>query len=449
MSEWIASNASSSGRVGYMLRMYPRFSQTFVANEIAELERQGLEVSVASLRKPTDGVFHESFCRVKARAHYFPETHHGQLRACLREQWNSFRRNPRSYREAVRVVRSDATAEWYDLGRAVNILRWAKKERVGHVHVHFGTSEATVALLANLLGGLSYSLTLHAFDIFRDNVDRPLLAKKINHSRFTVTVSEFNKRYMVENLPGVDPDKIRVNYNGIDLERFVRGWRWPSKAAEGPVEPPSVFALGRLIEKKGFIDLVRAIRRLRDEGLAIRCRIAGSGPEDERLQREIDRSNLQGLVELIGPINEQRVHELMHNSHCFALPCIQAKDGNIDALPTVLLEALACGCPVVTTRLSGNPEIVEDRVSGILVDPGDEAGLARAIRELVLDRELAARFAIAGRHRAEERFDVRHNVAVMRDWLTQAASVAKRNGRAPAVAKHCLPALAPAVEQAL
>ncbi|RME38023.1 MAG: colanic acid biosynthesis glycosyltransferase WcaL, partial [Planctomycetota bacterium] len=396
-------------RVGYLLRMYPRFSQTFVANEIHALEQQGVEVRILSLRKPDDGVFHEAACRVKARAEYVPECPHGRRGRVLRSHWKWLRRSPGRYAAAASLIRHDAHAQRYDLTRAIELLRWVKKNDIDHVHVHFGTSEATVALAAHLLGGLSYSLTLHAFDIFRDNVDRALLARKINHSRFTITVSRFNKTFMERSLPGVDAEKIRVHYNGILLDRFA--------LQERIDEGPSVFALGRLIEKKGFIHLIRAIGRLRDEGLIVRCRIGGDGRERDRLAAEIDRLHLDGQVELLGSIPESTVREWMRRSSCFALPCVEARDGNVDALPTVLLEALALGCPIVTTRLSGNPEIVEDEVSGLLVDPGDEAALAAAIRRLVLNRDEADTFVRNGRKRAEALFDIRKNAAVMREWF--------------------------------
>jgi glycosyltransferase involved in cell wall biosynthesis len=416
--------------------MYPRFSQTFIANEIAELERQGCEVHILSLRKPTDGVFHEAVCRVKARAEYLPESHHGQWVSLLRSHWNCFRRSPAAFLEALRILRRDATGEWYDLARAVEVLRWVKKKKLDHVHVHFGTSEATVALLAHALGGMPYSITLHAFDIFRDNVNRPLLARKINHSCFTVTVTEFNRRYMLENLPGLVPERVQVNYNGIALDRFA--------VPRAPDEKPLLFSLGRLIEKKGFAHLIRAVARLRDQGLHVRCKIGGTGPDAAALEEMIASLKLESSVELVGALGERGVLELLGRATCFVLPCVQAADGNVDALPTVLLEAQAAGCPVITTRLSGNPEIVEDRVSGLLVEPGDDAALALAIRDVVTDPDLACSLAAGGRRRAEERFDARRNVEVMHEWFRRAGHAAG-HGRRPE--KHAAAPLAVAVGQ--
>ncbi len=409
-------------RVGYLLRMYPRFSQTFIANEIAELERQGCEVHILSLRKPTDGIFHEAACRVKARAEYLSETPHGQWRRILRSYWSHFRRNRRGFTKALRILRTDSTGEWYDLARAVEVLRWAKKKRLDHIHVHFGTSEASVALLAHVLGGISYSLTLHAFDIFRENVNRALLSEKINHSRFTVTVTEFNRRFLMESLPNVAPARVRVNYNGIALDRFG--------LPRVPDERPLIFGLGRLIEKKGFANLIRAVARLRDEGLSVQCKIGGTGPQAGALKELIARKGLESAVELVRALSEGQVVELLRRATCFVLPCVRAADGNVDALPTVLLEAQAAGCPVITTRLSGNPEIVDDRVSGLMVEPGDVVALSEAIRTVVTDAGLARSLALGGRRRAEERFDARRNVGVLHGWFRDACEFAEQSQRA-------------------
>jgi len=429
--------------IGYLLRMYPRFSQTFIVNEILELQRQGLEVKVASLRKPTDGLFHESISRVRGKVHYLPETILSDFGKVRRAGWASLNRRPAAYLRGLVCVLRHAGAGWIDLAQAALLLRWVKKQRIDHVHVHFGTQEATVALLANILGGLSYSLTLHAFDIFIDNVDRRLLARKINASQFTVTVTRFNRRYLAKHIPGVDPDKIRVNHNGIDLDRF--------KAAGRQREPSLLFAVGRLIEKKGFIDLVRAVGRLRDRGLPVHCKIAGDGPERARLEEEIRRAKLASHVELTGPLEQACVRDLMQRATCFALPCVQARDGNVDALPTVLLESLASGCPSVSTRLSGIPEIIEDGLSGLLVPPGDDAALAQAIGRIIQDRSLAQRLAEGGRRRAEARFDVCRNVAVMHDWFcdaTETRLATSKPSRASSVTSLVTPNVTPFVVEA-
>ncbi len=405
-------------RVGYLLRMYPRFSQTFVVNEILELERQGVEVSIASLKKPSDGRFHESISRVQAAVDYIPEHIVESPAKTLRSHWTAGRRQPLRYARALGTTLRFAGTSHTDFRQAAMVLRWARKRKIKHIHVHFGTHEASVAYLACLIGGLSYSQTLHAFDIFRDDVDRRLLTHKINASRFTVTVSEFNRRFLVDQIPGVDPDKVRVNYNGIDLETFS-----PNGAVR---TPDSIVSIGRLIEKKGFIHLVRAVRRLRDRGVEATCTIVGDGRDKDKLKKEIKALKLRGAITLVGSLNQDQVRSLLTRSACLALPCVEAADGNMDALPTVLLEGLACGCPCISTKVSGVPEIIENEASGLLVAPSDDAALSDALARVLQSPELHRNLATGGRRRAERLFDVRQNVARMKDWFADVLSAPAR-----------------------
>ena len=403
-------NGSIGVRVGYLLRMYPRFSQTFVVNEILELERQGTDVGILSLRKPTDGRFHETLSRVRAKAEYLPEFFIEAPAKNLKAHWSVLRRRPASYAGALYAAIRHPGADWTDWHQAAALIRWAKKRNHHHVHVHLGTHEASVAYLAHLMGGLSYSMTLHAFDIFRNNVDRQLLARKINASRFTVTVSEFNRRFMLEKLPGTDPDRIRVSYNGVDLAYF--GYR------DEPPMPCSILGVGRLIEKKGFIYLVRAVGRLRDRGIRVSCTIVGDGPEKGALRAEIKQLSIGDRVRLADPLTQRRVRDLMTRSTCLVLPCVFAKDGNVDALPTVLLEAMGAGCPCVSTNVSGVPEIIEHERTGLLVPPHDDSTLAEAVARIVTDASFASRLAQNARKRAETLFDVNKNVARLKAWFS-------------------------------
>jgi len=411
--------------------MYPRFTQTFVVNEILELERQGTQVEIVSMRLPNEGVFHDSVSRVKARASYLPESHHAGLGSIAKAQFKLWRKNPGRYRDAIRLWRRHQDVDWVHLVQAVHVLRWARRHKVSHLHVHFGTEEATVAQMANILGGISYSMTVRAFDIYRDNVDRALLGEKINASAFTVTVCEANRRFMLEHIPGVDADKIRVNYNGIDSERFV--------PTEDEREDMSIFSVGRLIEKKGFSYLISAVAALRAEGLPVTCEIAGDGRDQAKLQRQIDDLGLESHVKLIGQCRQEEVRAKFRKAACCVLPCVEAKDGNVDALPTVLLESMASGCPSVSTRISGVPEMIDDRKSGLLAEPGDVPGLAYAIKEILVNPSLAMRLAAGGRRRVEERFNIEANVGTMKEWFGDAVRRAKRANKAPRVVVPVIP----------
>jgi glycosyltransferase involved in cell wall biosynthesis len=192
-------------------------------------------------------------------------------------------------------------------------------------------------------------------------------------------------------------------------------------------------SIGRLVEKKGLIHLVRAVAQLRARGLVLKCKIVGEGPEKRRLRQEIERLGLQSEVVLTGPQQHQRIRELLQRYSCFVLPCIRAADGNMDGVPNVLLEALACECPCVSTSLSGIPEIIKDRVTGLLVEPGDETALANAIETVVTDMPRASEWAAAGRRLVEEHFDIHRNIATLYGWLHGAAEAARRRVDAHAV----------------
>jgi colanic acid/amylovoran biosynthesis glycosyltransferase len=409
----IQDNARRNGRpIGYVLRMFPRYSQTFIVNELLALERLGIHLRIASLRRPSEDVVHASVRRLRSSIDYFPEPREARAKDGQIGEHRGAVSETGVDRIHGRLGAYDIP--WEEHAQARLLIDWARRYRIGHVHVHFGTGEATVAWLAHRFGGPSYTLTLHAFDIFRDNVDRRLLAEKINGSRFTVTVCESNRRFILEHLPGVEAERIRVSYNGIDLERFTDSDRQR--------DPQLVLAVGRLIEKKGFIHLVHAIAMLRDQGLRLRCDIVGDGRERQRLQDEIRRLQLDAQVRLVGILEQEEVQQRMREASCLVAPCVEARDGNIDALPTVLLEALASGCPVISTKLSGIPEIIESGVSGLLIEPRDENALANAIEHLLRDQELAMRLGRSGRRRVEEKFDVHRNVAALHDWLRTATS---------------------------
>lgn len=394
--------APEAARVLYVLRAYPRFSETFIVNEILELERRGMAVEILAMRRPDDGYFHESVCRVRARARYIPEAPdklHNAANERLRSLW---RKAPRGARMYLTRLRRAGRVTMADLWSAAYLIRDARKCGATHVHAHFGTEAATVVMVARLLGGPRYSLTLHAYDIFRENVDKALLTDKINHASFVVTVSRFNQAYLRSEYPEHDESKVLVVYNGIDLERFA-----PVNASR---EPWLIFSVGRLIEKKGFGYLIEAVAKLREAGHPARCVIAGDGREQAALEAQMERLGCADAVELAGLWRQDRVRDMLGSAGCFTLGCVEAADGNQDALPTVLLESLASGCPTISTRLSGIPEIIESERSGLLVEPGDSAALARAIERIFTEPDLAGRLSVGGRARAEERFAVSRNV---------------------------------------
>ena len=398
----------SGPRVAYVLKMFPRFSETFILNELLELERQETDLHVFSLKRPNDGLMHEDVKRLRAHVTYLPESLWGLVWA----QRRVFRRRPvrllALLLRAARKRRFDSVKHVLQAGAIAPRLLGG----FDHVHAHFASGPTSVALHVSRLTGVSYSLTAHAKDIFLDTVHPRDLTRKLTPARFAVTVSDFNAAYLQRLAAGT---KIVRVYNGLDLQRFA-----PNGAHHE--RPPLVLAVGRLIEKKGFADLVRACSILDGDGLDFRCAIVGKGPLEDELRALVASLGLASRVSLLGPLPRERLLDLYPRAAVFVAPCVVGGDGNRDGLPTVLVEAMALGVPVVATPVTGIPELVEDGVTGLLVSERDSGALAEAIRRVLSDDGLAEQLTIAARARIEQSFDLRRNVAQLRRLFEERAA---------------------------
>jgi colanic acid/amylovoran biosynthesis glycosyltransferase len=396
--------------IGYLLKMYPRFSETFVLNEILELERQGVDLRIFSLKEPNDGIVHADVSRVRA-----PVAYVGRPRDALaiaRAHTRVFRRSPRRYRAALRAVAArPRPSSVKHFVRAGVIADHVQREHIGHLHAHFASTAASVAIQVHRLCGVPYSVTAHAKDIYRHALDLEHLRTKLRHARFAVTVSEFNRRRLAEL---GRPDAERV-YNGLDLRRFAPNGRRRD-------DPPLVLAVGRLVEKKGFDVLIRACAHLRDDGTSFRCAIVGKGDQEGALRGLVERLGLRDYVELTGPLPRETLLELFPRASVVAAPCVVGRDGNRDGLPTVLIEAMALRIPVVATPVTGIPELVEHGRTGLIVPERDARALADAIRRLLLEPETTRRLADAARERVERDFDLQQNVARLRSLFEESAT---------------------------
>jgi len=397
--------------------MFPRFSETFILNEVLELERQGMDLRIFSLKQPDEGVVHADVARVRAPVTYVPES---LLRATLAYA--------AAHREVMRwdrgrYVRTASTAVWRAITkrqaapvkhflRAGFIAPILRREGVRHVHAHFATGATAVAVYLHELIGVSYSFTAHAKDIYRHSVDRDSLERKLRSASFAVTVSDYNRRY----LSGFDgSDRVVRIYNGLELDRYA-----PNGSARE--EPPLVLAVGRLVEKKGFDDLVRACSSLRNYGRSFRCLIVGKGELEGELRRMIGKLGLEEHVELAGPIPREELVPIYRRASVVVAPSVVGADGNREGLPTVVAEAMALGVPVVATDVTGIPELVEDGRTGLLVPQRQPKALAAAIGRVLADSAWAGALARAGRARVERDFDLRVNVARLRGLLDEAGT---------------------------
>ncbi len=409
--------------LGYVLKMYPRLSETFIVNEILELERQGARVTVFSLRTPREGRFHEKLARVAADVVYLPDVPPADLLARIaaaRDRLDPVRHE--LGRLLWEEIERTHTPSVKALGKALVLLDEARARGIDHLHAHFATSAADAARACRRLGGPTYSITAHAKDIYLHAHDAGQMQRRLADAAFLVTVCDANVPALEAACAGSVP--VHRIYNGLDLSEFA--------PAGGPDRPDDealrVVGVGRLVPKKGFDDLLRATRHLVNEGLAVRCRIVGDGAERGALESLADELELRGHVDFLGAVPNGRVRDELRAADVMALPCRVADDGNRDALPTVLLEALALGVPFVSTPVTGIPEIAGKEDGGILVPEGRADRLAVELARLAGAPELRAELGRRGRARAERLFDGTANVRALLDRFESVAAQPAREG---------------------
>jgi glycosyltransferase involved in cell wall biosynthesis len=382
--------ANGLAPIAYLARNLPAVAETFVVREITALRCLGLEIKAFSLHQPDAGVHHpeapdldsEVEILVQPRNPLFWLAH---LLFALRF--------PRRYFHCLYAYVLIADGTWQSRRRSLSYFMVAPfaawrlgRSGIKHLHAHFANAATSVALMAATLAGISFSFTAHAFDIF---IDKLLLPAKLSAAAFVACISQYNVRYLREHYPEAAKAHLVVVRTGLDTTRF-RPYPHPLG------EPPCIIAVGRLVETKGFHNLVSACGLLRDQDLTCRCLIIGAGSEAARLENMIKDLEVSDRVILKGKLPSDVCLSYYQQADVLAMPsCVRNQDA--DGIPTVLIEAMAMEIPVVATRVSGIPELVLDGETGLLVAPDDATALAEALARLIRDQDLAHRLARAGR----------------------------------------------------
>ncbi len=285
-----------------------------------------------------------------------------------------------------------------------------KEQGIKHVHAHFAGLAARTAYWIDRFFGIGFSVTAHANDIFAPKPFEISLGKLFAAARAVVTVSDFAVEYLRQKFPE-ESARIQRVYNGIDVEKF--------HVSDFSTRPPVLISVGRLIEKKGFSDLIEAARLLRQRGIGFRAEIIGEGPQEQTLRAQIGRAGLGNLIELTGALTQDEVRARLGRSTIFVLPCVTEKEGGMDNLPTVIMEAMAAGLPVVSTTIAGVPEMVQDRLTGILLPEHDANQLAEILEALLAEETRLRSLGRAGRERAAELFAIEKNVGRLRELFSK------------------------------
>jgi colanic acid/amylovoran biosynthesis glycosyltransferase len=380
----------------YLFERFPSFGQTFCYREVAEHYRQGVAAPIFSIRNPKDEPAQDWDARIVKRVHYLP----GE-----KELLDDVRRASKKGKLTAEVMA--ALDEW---GRRTDFLRLYQAVYIGlrlqqsginHIHAHFAGMAARTALWIAKFFPITFSFTAHANDIFAPRNFEVGLDKLVGAARVIVTETNFAAKFLRERFPE-RAEQIHRIYNGLSLAEFGR--------ANFCSDPPLIVAIGRLIAKKGFTDLIRACALLVERGRSFRCEIFGDGPLESQLRGQIAELGLHERVQLPGPKPQHELRARLANANVFVLPSVPQADGGMDNLPTVIMEAMATGLPVVSTRIGGIPEMVIENETGFLVSPGDVVALADAIEAVTNDQSLGQRLGQAGHELAQRLFSIEKSV---------------------------------------
>lgn len=394
--------------MAYLFERFPSFGQTFCYREVAELERQGTRVHVFSIRRPVDEPEQDWNPEIVRRVHYLPEEKVlvPEIDAALRSG-----KVPREVRDAVE--KWGRQSDFLRLYQAiyVGIRMWEKN--LHHVHAHFGGMAARTAFWIKRFFGVPFSFTGHANDIFAPRDFVVSLPKLIEEAAVVVTVSDFAATDLRHRFPE-SAGRIHRVYNGVDLAQFH-----PTDFGSGI---PAIVSIGRLIEKKGFADLVTACGLLTSRGRAFTCEIVGEGPLESALRAQIAQAGVEGCVKLLGPRKQTEIALRLAHATIFALPCTREEGGGMDNLPTVIMEAMAAGLPVVSTPVAGVPEMVEQDVTGELAPEHDPVALCAALERLIMEPARARRLGEQGRQIAREKFAIEESARQLQALFSQYCS---------------------------
>ena len=394
--------AAARGRVAFVLKGYPRLSETFIAQEILALEQRGLGILIVSLRQPTDSTTHPVHAAIRAERLYLPE----YLYREPARVWRAWRRARHhiGYRRARRawladLLRDPTPNRVRRFGQAL-VLAAERPADVVHFHAHFLHTPASVARYAATIAGIDWTVSAHAKDIWTtpDWEKREKLAE----ARWAVTCTSAGLAHLANLAP--QPERVALCYHGLDLDRFspppLRQLGEDGSDAQRPVV---LLSVGRAVPKKGYDDLLGALALLPAE-LAWRLVHIGGGGLAASLRRRAESLGLAARIEWRGAQPQPAVLDAYRRADLFVLAAKVAGDGDRDGLPNVLMEAQSQGLACVATRVSGIPELIEDDATGLLVAPGDPAALARALARLIRDPERRAALGAAGEARVRSAF---------------------------------------------
>jgi colanic acid/amylovoran biosynthesis glycosyltransferase len=393
--------------VAYVMSRFPKLTETFVLNELLEVQELGVDVSIYPLLREHDTLLHPGAEAMIVRARYLPFLAWSFAASHAR----FLRRRPRAYLSSLADLVRDNLGKPRFLAaglvlfpKIVHAAALMASQGIDHIHCHFARHPALAGLIISRLTGIPYSFTAHGSDV---HVDRRMLCRKLAEARFAITISEFNRAVIEGDCGPVPRTKLETLHVGVDTSVFSPG----PAVRPASNEELRIVCVGTLHEVKGQVHLIEACALLRDRGIGVTCRLVGRGPDGPMLRRTIERLRLQDVVTLVGPLARDAIIGELRSADVLVAPSVVSARGQREGIPVVLMEAMSCGLPVVASRLSGIPELVDHDRNGLLFSPGRADELADALAHLARDPSLRKRLGNAGRATIERDFDLRSNAA--------------------------------------
>lgn len=390
-------------KIAYVFTKFPQVTETFVLREVESISQQGFDIQPYSLKPVSyDDMRDDLMKKWYQKTIYVPPSLSFE---CLSLFWGGV------FRYSLRVVWCAGIMMWLNRTR-IRILLEAfllfpqcafllsafKKGKIVWAHAHFGGNATTTIWILNRIIGLKYSFTPHAFELYqKKNIDN-LLSLKIRNAEFVVAISEFNRRFLQKIInESNEKEKFPIIHYGVNKVSY-------KNRCQDYISPYQLLSVGRLVEKKGHEFLIKAMAHLEDQNIS--CQIIGEGPLRESLQDLIAFYGLEGKVKLLGQMSFDQIKQKLKQADIFCLSCVVSRDGDQDGIPVALIEALSYGLPTISTTVSGIPELIEDGVNGLLVPPGDDIAIKKAIQTLVEDEMLRAKLSLAGIDKVERDFNL-------------------------------------------
>lgn len=404
--------------VAVILKGYPRLSETFIAQEILGLERQGIPLYLVSLRQPTDTKIHPVHREIAASVNYLPEYLY-QEPCRVFDAWRTMRSQP-GYPHAFSAWRKDLTRDRTAnrirrFGQAL-VLAAELPDSVNHLHAHFAHTPSSVTRYAALLTGRSWSFSAHAKDVWTSPAWE--LEEKMTECAWAVTCTTRNLEYLQSLSPS--DDKVRCVYHGLDLERFTDpGLSRHRPQAGSAGEPAHILSVGRAVDKKGFDVLLKALAMLPPECHWTFSHV-GAGEKLTELKAQAKQLRIDDRVQWHGPMDQGELFDLYRSADLFVLASRVTASGDRDGLPNVLMEAMSQRVACVSTAVSGIPELIDSGNNGLLVAPDHPEELSQAIGVLLTDPDRRVTLANQGYERVHNSFDYQSGVAAIAETLRHA-----------------------------